>query len=105
MTKNGIEVWCVFLLVIVFKISEPGHKKSQMGLVFGFGKVASLFMFLSHYKNKLGGAGLYRTRGCMGIQMCGGKGDGLIPYLYTNQSMPPYKFKTYKLILILDENR
>ncbi len=49
----------MFLLVTVFKISEPGHKKSQMGLVFIFGKVASLFMFLSHYKNKLGGVGLY----------------------------------------------
>ena len=59
MTKNGIEVWYVFLLVIVFKISEPGHKKSQMGLVFRFGKIAGPFMLLSHYIYKIGGAGLY----------------------------------------------
>ena len=82
MTKNGIEVWYVFLLVIVFKISEPGHKKSQMGLVFGFGKIAGPFMLLAYYIYKIGGAGLYGR--CRGVK---GQGDGLIPYLYTNQSM------------------
>ena len=74
MTKNGIEVWYVFLLVIVFKISEPGHKKSQMGLVFGFGKVASLFMFLSHYKNKLGGGGCTESRVVWGYRCVGERG-------------------------------
>ena len=77
MTKNGIEVWCVFLLVIVFKISELGYKKSQMGLVFGFGKIAGPFMLLSHYINKIGGAGLY---GDAEVWRKGGRADTVSIY-------------------------